>query len=119
MKDRTPTCDRQLEALLRIWPELERDHCNLLAISRDRLPVQKRAAAALSVPFTLVADPEDAFARAAGTLIEKSMYGRKYLGPARVVLVVDPDGTVRASEKVDTADHGAQVLRLMAALRKR
>lgn len=118
MKHRTPTCDRQLAALVRIWPELERGGCNLVAISRDRLSVQKRAAAALPVPFVLVADPEDRFARGAGTLIEKNMYGRKYLGPARVVLVVDPDGTVQDAETVEAADHGAQVLRLVAALRK-
>jgi peroxiredoxin Q/BCP len=64
-----------------------------------------------------VSDPEDQFARATGSLVEKSMYGKKYTGPARAAYVLERDGTVLAVvEKVDTADHAAQLLAVIKKL---
>ena len=49
-------------------------------------------------------------------MIEKSMYGRSFTGPARAAYVLDRDGTVLAVvPKVDTADHAAQLREVLAA----
>ena len=65
----------------------------------------------------LASDPGDLFAQAADSIVEKSMYGKTYFGPARAAFVVDTDGTVLAvAEKVDTADHAAQLRGLIQAL---
>jgi hypothetical protein len=67
--------------------------------------------------YTLVADPEDLFSRALDALVEKSMYGKKYIGPARAAYVLDAAGTLRAViPKVEAAAHGRQVLDALATI---
>jgi peroxiredoxin Q/BCP len=81
-----------------------------VAVSRDSCGSHLRYAAKKKLSYTLVSDPEDALARATDSLVEKSMYGRTYTGPARAAYVLEPDGTVLAVvEKVDTKDHAAQL----------
>jgi thioredoxin-dependent peroxiredoxin len=110
MKSKTPTCDRQNESLAASAAEFERAGYNLIAISRDTAGSLLRYAAARNLPYTLVSDPHDQFARAAASLVEKSMYGRKFIGPARAAYALDGDGTVLAIvEKVDAAAHAAQL----------
>jgi peroxiredoxin Q/BCP len=65
----------------------------------------------------LASDPTDAFARATDSIVEKSMYGKTYQGPARAAYVLAPDATVLAViEKVDTKDHAAQLKAVLAEL---
>ena len=118
MKNNTPSCDRQNDALIAVAGELDRAGFNLVALSRDTCRSHVRYAAAKGIGYTLASDPEDRFARAAGSLIEKSMYGRAFIGPARAAFVFDRDGTVLAvAEKVDPAEHGAQLKELIKPLR--
>ena len=115
MKNRTPSCDRQNESLAAVAEELDRAGYNLVALSRDTCGSHQRYAAARRITYTLVSDPEDQFARAADILVQKSMYGRKFTGPARSAFVLDRDRTVLAViERVDAAKHGDQ---LRAAVR--
>lgn len=110
MKNKTPTCDRQTRALAEVSDELDRAGYNVVALSRDTAGSHARYAAANDLPFALVSDPQDAFARAADALVEKSMYGRTFIGPARSAYVLDPDGTVLAViEKVEAGQHAAQL----------
>jgi peroxiredoxin Q/BCP len=75
-------------------------------------------AAKKQITYTLASDPADLFAQAADAVVEKSMYGKKYFGPARAAFVLEKDGTVLAvAEKVDTADHAAQLKALIAGLK--
>ena len=115
MKNNTSSCDRQLTGLVAAAKELQAAGCDVIALSRDTAASHVKAAAKHGVPFTLVSDPDDLFAQAAGSLVTKSMYGKQYVGPARAAFVLEPDGTVRAViEKVDTADHGAQLRAVLA-----
>lgn len=116
MKNNTPSCDRQVAALATEAEALEREGCDVIAVSRDTCGAHARYAKAKGIGFTLVSDPEDRLARAADSLVEKAMYGRTFVGPARVVFVLEADGTVRAIEKVDTARHGEQVRALIKSL---
>lgn len=117
MKNNTPSCDRQNDALVAVAAELDRAGFNLVALSRDTCRSHTRYAAAKSIGYMLASDPEDRFARAARSLIEKSMYGRTFTGPARAAFVLDRDGTVLAvAEKADTAEHGAQLKELIKPL---
>lgn len=118
MKNNTPSCDRQNESLVAHAAQFAAAGYDLIALSRDTCGSHSRYAAAKSIPYRLVSDPQDQFAQAANSLVTKSMYGRSYLGPARAAFVLDPDGTVLAvAEKVDTADHAGQLLTLIAGLR--
>ena len=114
MKNKTPSCDRQVASLVAHAEEFGRAGYDIVAISRDSRGSHLRRAAAEKIPFTLVSDPEDRFARAADSLVEKSMYGRRFVGPARAAYVLERDGTVLAvAEKVDTQDHAAQLRELI------
>ncbi len=117
MKGGTPGCDRQIESLRKCADELGRAGFAIIAVSRDGAAAQARQGEKKKLPFTLVSDPGDLFARATDSLVEKSMYGRKFTGPARAAYVLEADGRVLAVvPKVDTADHAAQLREVIAGL---
>ncbi|MEY4088257.1 MAG: hypothetical protein RJB55_528 [Verrucomicrobiota bacterium] len=117
MKGGTPGCDRQVESLRGFADELERAGFGLIAVSRDGAVAQARHGEKKKLPFMLVSDPGDRFAQATDSLVEKSMYGRKFTGPARAAYVLEADGRVLAVvPKVDTADHAAQLRAVIAGL---
>ena len=117
MKNNTGSCDKQNDSLAAHAAEFDRAGYNLIAISRDTCGSHLRYAAKKQIPYVLASDPGDLFAQAADSIVEKSMYGKTYFGPARAAFVVDTDGTVLAvAEKVDTADHAAQLRGLIQAL---
>ena len=117
MRNNTPGCDRQNDSLAAHAAEFDRAGYNLVAVSRDTGGSHAKYAAKKKSTYTLASDPEDRFAKAAGSIVEKSMYGRKFTGPARAAYVLDRDGTVLAvAAKVDTADHAAQLRALLATL---
>lgn len=118
MRNNTPGCDRQNDSLAAHAAEFAKAGYNLVAVSRDTCGSHQKYAAKKGITYTLVSDPEDRFAQATESIVEKSMYGRKFTGPARAAYVLDRDGTVLAvAEKVDTADHAAQLKALLATLR--
>lgn len=117
MKNNTGSCDKQTDSLAAHAAEFTAAGYNVVAISRDTSGSHVRYAAKKNISFPLVSDPGDLFAKAADSIVEKSMYGRTFFGPARAAYVLAPDGTVLAvAEKVDTANHAAQVRALLAGL---
>lgn len=117
MRNHTGGCDRQNESLVQQAAAFAKAGYNVVAVSRDPITSHRKYAAKKGITHALVSDPEDRFARATGSIIEKSMYGRKYRGPARAAYVLDRDGTVLAViPKVDTAGHAAQLLAVIATL---
>jgi len=118
MRNNTPGCDRQNDSLAAHAGGFDRAGYNLVAISRDTCGSHAKYAAKKKITYTLASDPEDLFAKAAGAIVEKSMYGRTFTGPARAAYVLERDGAVLAvAEKVDTADHAGQLRALLATLR--
>ena len=118
MRNNTPGCDRQNDSLAAHAAEFDRAGYNLVALSRDTCGSHAKYAAKKKISYTLASDPGDLFAKAADAVVEKSMYGRTYTGPARAAFVLARDGTVLAvAEKVDTADHAAQLRTLLAGLK--
>jgi thioredoxin-dependent peroxiredoxin len=117
MKNNTTSCDRQNDSLVAVWPELDRAGYNLVALSRDTVGSHRRFAAAKTIKYTLVSDPGDAFAKAMGSLVPKTMYGREFVGPVRATFVFACDGTVVGMvEKVDARDHANQLRQLIKSL---
>jgi len=118
MKNNTPGCDRQNDSLAEHAEEISKAGFTLIAISRDTCGSHKKYAAKKGISYVLASDPEDLFAQATDSVIEKKMYGRTFYGPQRAAYVLDTDGTVLAiAEKVDTADHAAQLKALIATLK--
>ena len=119
MKNNTGSCDKQNDSLAAHAAEFTKAGYDLIAISRDTPGSHLKYAVKKKITYTLASDPSDLFAQAADAVVEKSMYGKKYFGPARAAFVLAPDGTVLAvAEKVDTADHAAQLKALIAGLKQ-
>ncbi len=117
MRNNTPSCDRQVEALASLAEELDARGCSVVSISRDRPGAHERYAAKklAGSKLILASDPEDCFAHAVDAVIDKVLYGRKYRGPARAAFLLEPDGAVAAViQKVDTKNHAAEVRALLA-----
>jgi peroxiredoxin Q/BCP len=113
MRNNTPSCDRQVQHLMQQTAELQQRGYLLIGLSRDSAKSQLKYAQKNYIPFTLVSDPDDLFSKAADSIVTKSMYGRTYQGPARAAFLLDKSGTVlRVIEKVDTKNHGAELLSL-------
>jgi peroxiredoxin Q/BCP len=63
------------------------------------------------LPFTLLSDEEHEVAEQYGTWVEKSMYGKKYMGMERSTFVIDAEGNVtKIMRKVKPAEHAGEVL---------
>lgn len=119
MKNNTPSCDRQVADLAAHAEEFAALGYDVVMISRDTASAHLKYALANKIPFALVGDTKDAWAQAAGSMVEKQMYGRTYLGPARAAWVTEPDGTILALvEKVDTSAHAEQVRAMIAGLKE-
>jgi peroxiredoxin Q/BCP len=70
-----------------------------------------------TLPYTLIADESHEVAEAFGVWVEKSMYGKKYMGVERSTFVIGADGKVaKVFEKVKPAGHAAEVLAALKAL---
>lgn len=117
MRNNTSACDRQIASLAEGAAQIGKTGHTILAVSRDTCASHAKYAAKLGLGFTLVSDPEDKVSRAFDAIVEKSMYGKKYLGPARAAYLLDGAGRIRAViPKADPANHAAQALAAIAAL---
>lgn len=110
-KDNTPGCTAQACNLRDNYEALQKTGYVVLGISSDSEKSHQKFIEKQSLPFSLIADPDKVVHEAYGTWVEKSMYGRKYMGTARTTFVIDEKGNIaEIIEKVKTKDHTAQIL---------
>jgi len=110
-KDMTSGCTAEACNLRDNYRSLQKAGYEILGISTDDEKLHKKFIAKEKLPFRLLADTDKSVHAKFGTWIEKSMYGRKYMGTARVTFVVDANGQIEnIIQKVDTRDHAAQIL---------
>jgi peroxiredoxin Q/BCP len=89
----------------------------VIAISQDKVAKLNRFAEKHGLAVTLASDADGSVCEAFGTWVEKSLYGRKYMGIARATFLVDATGTiVRAWPAVKVKGHAAAVLEAAKAL---
>jgi thioredoxin-dependent peroxiredoxin len=114
-KDDTPGCTKQACGIRDAWGEFERKGAVVLGISPDSEASHAKFKAKYGLPFPLLADPGHATAAAYGVWVEKSMYGKKYMGTERSTFVIAADGTIRkVLRKVKPATHADDVLAALA-----
>jgi thioredoxin-dependent peroxiredoxin len=83
----------------------------VFGVSPDNSKSHRKFADKFGLQFTLLADTEKALAEACGVWVEKSMYGKKYMGVERTTYVVDANGIVKkVFAKVKPAGHAAEVI---------
>ncbi len=107
----TPGCTVQACGVRDHRPDYEQADAVVLGVSPDTV---KRTAAfdeKYDLGFPLLADEDHRVADAYGVWVEKSMYGRKYMGMERTTFVISPDGTIKdVFRKVKPAEHDKLVL---------
>ncbi len=110
-KDNTPTCTKEACNLSDNYQSFKDLGYEILGISKDSSKSHQKFIDKYELPFSLLADTEKNMHQAYGTWVEKSMYGRKYMGTARVTFVIDQTGVIeKIIEKVKAIDHSQQIL---------
>jgi peroxiredoxin Q/BCP len=110
-KDMTPGCTAEACSLRDNYSAMVKRGYEILGVSTDSEKSHKTFIEKERLPFRLLADTEKTIHDAYGTWVEKSMYGRKYMGTARVTFVIDEKGRIEdIIEKVDTKKHADQIL---------
>jgi thioredoxin-dependent peroxiredoxin len=112
----TPGCTTQACGIRDRSAEYEAANAVVLGISPDKPAALRRFADKYGLPFTLLGDPEHEVADEYGVWVEKSMYGKRYMGIQRATFVVDPEGIVaHVIQKVKPKTHDDEVLAALAA----
>jgi len=89
----------------------------VIGISPDEVGAIDKFAGKFDLDFTLLADADHAVAEKYGTWVEKSMYGKKYMGVQRATFIVGPDGKIaKVFPKVSPKQHDDVVLKALAEL---
>ena len=111
-KDDTPGCTAEACSLRDNYQDLIAKGYSILGVSPDTEAKHQKFIDKYNLPFDLLADTDNAVALAYGVWVEKSMYGRKYMGIARTTFVIDEQGNLaEIIEKVDTKNHAAQIIK--------
>lgn len=111
-KDMTPGCTAEACNLRDNYRSMLKQGYEVLGVSTDSEKSHKKFIEKEKLPFRLLADTDKAIHGAYGTWVEKSMYGRKYMGTARVTFVINEKGVIEdIIEKVDTKNHADQILK--------
>jgi peroxiredoxin Q/BCP len=118
-KDMTPGCTAEACDLRDNYKLLQKQGYEVLGVSTDTEKLHKKFIEKEKLPFRLLADVDKKLHDAYGTWVEKSMYGRKYMGTARVTFIIDEKGIIEdIVEKVDTKNHTSQILKDSSASAK-
>lgn len=113
-KDSTPGCTVQACALRDDWSEVEATGLKVFGVSPDKITSHQKFIDKQSLPFALISDTEKTLATDYGVWVEKSMYGKFYLGVERSSFIIDEEGNLEAIlEKVKPKEHLSQVLALI------
>ena len=111
----TPGCTVQATGMEEALPGLA--GITVIGVSPDSIKAIDKFAAKHDLTFPLASDADHAVAEAWGTWVEKSMYGKTYMGMERSSFLVDGAGVVRqAWHKVKPAEHAGQVRQAVQAL---
>jgi len=110
-KDDTPGCTTEACGFRDNLPKFNKIDAEIIGISRDSVASHNKFKNKHSLPFRLVSDEDGKVCNAYGTWVEKSMYGKKYMGIDRATFLIDGKGIVRNIwRKVKVPGHVEEVL---------
>ena len=110
-RDNTPGCTAQACNLKDNYNTLRQNGYTILGISKDSPKSHQKFINKFDLPFDLIADEDQSVHIKYGTWIEKSMYGKNYMGTARWTFLIDEKGNIEnIIQKVKTKEHTSQIL---------
>ncbi|MGA7457701.1 MAG: thioredoxin-dependent thiol peroxidase [Methyloceanibacter sp.] len=117
-KDDTSGCTAEACAFRDALPHFGKAKAAVIGISRDSVASHDKFKAKFKLPFPLASDEDGKVCQAYGVWVEKSMYGRKYMGIERSTFLIDGKGVIRnAWRRVKVPGHAEEVLEAAEALK--
>jgi peroxiredoxin Q/BCP len=114
----TPGCTTQACSIRDRGEEYAAAGVKVIGVSPDPVKRVKKFHDKRDLNFTLLADEDHAVCDRYGVWVEKSMYGKKYMGAQRATFIIDADGVVRhVIPKASPKTHDDEVLEALADLR--
>jgi len=118
-KDLTPACTEQGCLFRDLNKDFKALNCVVVGISKDTARLHKKFLDTHKFTFDLLADTNHQVIDTYEVFVEKSMFGRKYMGIARATYLINPDGKISAVwEKADASTNAASVLSKLQELQK-
>ncbi len=117
-KDDTPGCTIEAKEFQENLKAFEKAGAKVIGVSPDNQASHCKFADKFDLAFTLLCDEKHEVAEKYGLWVEKSMYGKKYMGVQRATFLIDADGKIaKAWPKVKPEGHAAEVLAAVKALK--
>ncbi|MCL7997624.1 thioredoxin-dependent thiol peroxidase [Brucella sp. 21LCYQ03] len=116
-KDDTSGCTKEAIAFSQLKPEFDELGTRVIGLSPDSAEKHAKFRKKHELTVDLAADEDKTVLEAYGVWLEKSMYGRKYMGVERTTFLIDSDGRIaKIWEKVKVDGHAQAVLNAVRAL---
>lgn len=115
-KDDTSGCTKEAQEFTALAPEFAKSGVTVVGVSKDSVASHRKFAAKYDLAVQLGADPEGGVVEAYGAWVEKSMYGRKYMGIDRSTFLIRDGKIAKVWRKVKVPGHAQQVLDAARAL---
>jgi peroxiredoxin Q/BCP len=113
----TPGCTKEACAFQEALPQLAQIGIEVIGVSKDKIKPIEKFAEKYGLKFPLASDADTQVAEAYGVWVEKSMYGKKYMGLERSTFLIDRNGRIaRIWPRVKVDGHAAEVAAAAAAL---
>lgn len=106
----TPGCTNESQQFRDLYAKFKKKETEVVGVSRDAVPAQKKFRDKYGLPFQLLADVDSTICNAFGVIVEKNMYGKKSMGIQRSTFIVEQGKIVRVWPKVTVEGHAAEVL---------
>ena len=114
-KNDTPGCTKQACELRDSWRELE-SKVELFGVSTDSVESHVKFIKKHGLPFPLLSDPKHEIMEAYQMWVEKSMYGKKYIGTERTTYLIGADQKIKSIlKKVKPTEHVTLLLKALSS----
>ncbi len=118
-KDDTPGCTKEACAFRDDLKDFEKLNAKIVGVSKDPPEKHDKFIKKYDLTFPLVSDEDGSICEAYGTWVEKSMYGRKYMGIERATFLIAPNGTIAEIwRKVKVKNHSEEIREKLSSLSK-
>jgi len=115
-KDDTSGCTLEAQNFTQLAPDFKKAGVKVIGVSRDPMKKHEKFIAKYDLAVPLVSDEDGKISDSFGTWVEKSMYGRKYMGMERATYLIGADGKIlKAWRKVKVPKHAQEVLKAAKA----
>ena len=110
-KDDTPGCTKEAQGFSNLKNEFDNKNVNIIGVSKDSIEKHQKFISKYKLSLKLASDEDLKICETFKVWVEKSMYGKSYMGIERSTFLIDPDGKItKVWRKVKIPGHGEDVL---------